>query len=207
MSAAHKISYEDSEAIPVKVVEKPKRGEGSLSGKTLGQLMEEERFWATLAHALGPIMMAFIIFTDSPAWLLALMLTAGIYFYHAGKSDYVRDHARQALTLQLLGTFGWLALVLSGIAVWLVALMISVALMLIVIGFILTPLVAVAGPILFLASFALPLSVILFGTIGAWETWNGREFRYPYVADRLDRWTGREKQKLHLVVHSDHVVV
>lgn len=202
---ASKISYDESEAIPIKVVEKPKRGE---EPKTLSQLMEEERFWATLAHALGPIMMAFIIFTDSPAWLLALMLTAGIYFYHAGKSDYVRDHARQALALQLLGTFGWFALLISGITVWIVALLISIALMLVLIGFVLTPIVAVAGPILFLASFALPLSVVLFGTIGAWETWHGREFRYPYLADRLDNWRGQgRKQKLELVVYSDNVIV
>ncbi len=195
-----KISYlDESDEIPVKVVGKNKQHRPAPEDKapqTLSQLLEEDRFWATLAHALGPIMMGLVIFTDSMAWLLALMLTAGIYFYHAGKSEFVRYHARQALVLQMMGTFGWLILLLSGVAIWVVALLISTALMLVLIGFILTPIVLVAGPILFLMSFLLPLSVILFGTIGAWETWHGREFHYPYLADRLGKWSeGKRKPK------------
>ncbi|NJL94855.1 MAG: hypothetical protein HC915_14630 [Anaerolineae bacterium] len=125
-------------------------------------------------------------------WVMPILFTGGIYLYYSNKSALVKFHARQALALQVLGTFGWLLLLASGTAVWIVLLIASLILIVVVIGLLLAPLVALAYPVFILASFALPLSVLVLGLLGAVKVWNGEEnFRYPSLADLLDRYLGR----------------
>ena len=38
-----------------------------------------------------------------------------------------------------------------------------------------------------LAVFLMPFVMLLFGTIAAIQTYNGRDYRYPYVARWVDR--------------------
>lgn len=173
--------------IPVTVSkEKRKNSEPSFGG-----LLRQERFWATLPHVLSAIMILGLMFGGDILLFSLTLATASIYIYHADKSPRVQFHARQAIAMQLLGTIGWLGIILSGIALWLGLLIISAVLILVLIGIILTPLVALALPVFLLATLLLPLSTLVFGVIGAWETWNGRTFRYPYVADWLDKRLGR----------------
>lgn len=190
-----KIKYEGdtTQDIPVNV-HRPKRKNEEAPRHSLrdsaNDLLKEERFWATLAHALGPIMMGMWLFTDGP-WVLAMVFTAGIWLYHRNSAPMVAYHARQALALQVMGTFGWLFLVATGAVMWSILLVVSLVLILVLIGLILAPVVFVGGIMAFFASLLLPLSVIVLGTIGAWETWNGRDYRYPYLADWLDRMAQR----------------
>ena len=189
--AESKVKFEDEEVeVPVHVSEKPKNGTNPALADRVNDLIGQERFWAALAHALGPLMIGMFIFGDSAGWLGLMFVTGGIYLYFADKSDHIRFHARQALAAQILGTFGWVALLIGGTVAWVVLLLISAVLILILIGLVLFPLVALAGPILFLLSFGLPLGVVYFGARGAWEVWHGRDYRYPRLADWLDRRFG-----------------
>ena len=37
------------------------------------------------------------------------------------------------------------------------------------------------------ASFALPLGMVIYSIIAAIETWNGHDYRYPYIAKWVER--------------------
>jgi|GEM_PF-6396843 len=174
--------------IPVRVADKEK--------SATSDLLSQPRFWATLAHALSPIMFFFIFVGDGIFPLVFMGANLGIYLYWREKSPVVKRASEQALVAQLIGTFGWLALLLSGIAVWVVLFIISVILVIALIGIILAPLMLVALPLFVLATFALPLSAALFGVIGAWEAWNDREFRYPYLAKMMENGVGVDVVKV-----------
>jgi hypothetical protein len=186
-----KVKHEGDEvAVPVHVSEKAKNGSNTLLADRVNDLIGQERFWATLAHAIGPLMIGMFIFGDSAGWLGLMLVTGGIYLYFSDKSDMIKFHARQALTAQIMGTFGWIALLIGGTLAWVVMLIVSIVLILLLIGILLTPLVVLALPVFILASFGLPLGVVYFGARGAWEVWHGREYRYPRLADWLDRRFG-----------------
>lgn len=195
-----KVVYENEALdIPIKVKNGDKAKRGQEVSEQLRGVVKEEHFWAALVHALGPLMIGLAVFADGLSWLGLIFITAGIYLYYSDKSALIKYHARQALLMQVIGTFGWFALFLSGTMIWVVLLVLSIILILLLVGIILTPLVAVAYPIFVLASFMLPLSVAIFGTIGAWETWHGREFRYPYLGQWLDQRFGGLTERKQLV--------
>jgi len=179
---------DESQAVPVRVKQPAK------APATRQRLLEQPRFWGTLAHALSPLIFLATIVLDQPfVPMIAMMVVTGsIYFYYRQKPEHrqIARQARQALAAQLVGTFGWLALIISGTLVWVVLLLVSLLLIIILVGLILTPLVAVAYPIFLVMSLALPLGVAVFGILGAWETWHERDFRYPYLGAWLDKRFG-----------------
>ncbi|NDJ84245.1 MAG: DUF4870 domain-containing protein [Chloroflexi bacterium] len=153
-------------------------------------LFPRETFFACLAHALGPIMMIVDWSNKGPQSIPFLIATAAIYLYFRDKSDFVKHHARQALALQLLGTLGWLILITAGTAIWLILLIVSVIAILVLVGLVLVPVVILSYPFFVLASLSLPLSIIVLGSIAAWQTANGHDFDYPVLARLLDRYLG-----------------
>ncbi|MCL4875662.1 MAG: DUF4870 domain-containing protein [Anaerolineae bacterium] len=189
-----KVSYEDEGFdVPVKV--KPKNDEQVTNFSDRARdLLSQERFWATLAHAIGPVMIALLFWGDGPQWLGLLLVSAGIYFYYSDKSPYVKHHARQALALQLMGTIGWFVvmfgLVVIGIPVWIVLMVVSALLIVVLVGIILLPIAILSWPLLMLATFVMPLGTAILGAIGAWETWHGRDYNYPRLAAWLDKKFG-----------------
>ena len=186
--AESKVNYEET---PVRVrIIKEKKKNGGHEPSSWRELVREERFWAAAAQALGPIMIAILVFGDGIGWLGAILITAGIYVYWNGRSAFVKHHARQALIMQLAGTFGWILMILTGTAVWVVLLLVSILLILVLVGILLTPLVALMYPVFIIASFALPLSTAFLGGRGALEAWRGNRYDYPYLADWLNERFG-----------------
>lgn len=154
------------------------------------QAVPNEREWAAAAHIMGALMVFLMFFGPSMVWLFPMAITAGIYLYYQDKSALIKDSAREAFVMQVLGSFGWLALLVSGTVIWAVLLVISLVLILVLVGLLLAPIVAVAYPLFLLASLALPLTTALFGVLGAVSVLKGEPYRYPYVADRLDQYLG-----------------
>lgn len=197
-----KIEYaSDGQDVPVRVkpVEKRKNDERQ-SDNFFGQ----DRFWAALAHAMGPMMVAAWVIGDGLSWMGPIFVTLGIMLYFSDKSPFVKFHARQAFALQLFGSFGTImlaiALVVIGLPVWIILLVVSALLMLVLVGFILLPIVFLAYPAAWMATFLLPLSVLVFGSIGAMKVWNGNSsYRYPWLADWLDRRVGRTNGMIEYV--------
>ena len=148
---------------------------------------DEERLWAAIAHASVWITFLTGFATMGFSIPLSIFVPLAIYFVFRNKSDYVTFHALQAFVIQLLGTVGALALLVVGGIAWFVGLIVALLLMVVLIGFILTPLWGLVGVILLLGVFAMPFAMLLLGTIATIQTYNSRDYRYPFIARWVDR--------------------
>jgi uncharacterized Tic20 family protein len=143
-----------------------------------------ERKWAALAHASTLLTAVMALGSLGLGVLITMFIPLLIYFSFRKRSEYVAFHALQALTIQLIGTIGWLSLVTVGLIVWAALLVISLLLVLVLVGIVLLPLVLLAGPILLVISLALPLGMVIYSVIALTETRSGHNYRFPYIA----RW-------------------
>jgi len=143
-----------------------------------------ERRWAALAHASTLLTAAVALPSFGAGTLLTIFVPLLIYLAFRNRSDYVAFHALQAFTIQLVGTVGWFTLVLVGGLAWGLMLLVSLVLILVVVGAVLFPMILLLGALAFVASFALPLAMVIYSVIATIETWNGHDYRYPYIA----RW-------------------
>lgn len=148
---------------------------------------DDERLWAAIAHASVWITFLTAFATAGFSVPLSIFVPLVIYFVFRNKSDYVTFHALQAFVIQLLGTVGAMALLVVGGIAWFVGLVVALLLMVVLIGFILTPLWGLVGVVLLLGVVALPFVMLMFGTMAAIQTYNGRDYRYPYIARWVDR--------------------
>jgi uncharacterized Tic20 family protein len=148
---------------------------------------DDERLWAAVAHASVWVTFITALFTAGFSVPLSIFVPLVIYFLFRNKSDYITFHALQAFVIQLAGTVGALALLVIGGVAWFVGLVIALLLMLVLIGFVLAPLWGIVGIALLVAVFLMPFAMLLFGTIAAIQTYNGRDYRYPYIAKWVDR--------------------
>jgi len=149
-----------------------------------GAVSENERKWAALAHASTLPTAVVALASGGLGVLLTMFVPLLIYFSYRKRSEYVAFHALQAFTIQLVGTIGWLALIVVGTIVGVALLFVSVILMIVLVGIVLAPIVILAYVLFVLASFLLPIGMVIYAMIAAVETWNGHNYRYPYIA----RW-------------------
>lgn len=147
----------------------------------------EERLWAAVAHASVWLTLAGGIFTGGFVVPLSVFIPLVIYLMYRKQSDYVAFHALQAFTLQLLGTVGALVLFVVGGIAWAVGMVIALLAIVVLAGLVLVPLWGLLGVILLLVVGLMPLAALLFGTIAAVETYNGRDYRYPFISRWIDR--------------------
>lgn len=157
----------------------PKRKRGDLPRSYSTGATEEERRAAALAH--GSAWGALLLFP------LTIFIPLLVYLRYRKESPYVAFHALQAFALQALGTLGALAVLVIGVIVWSLGMAVAALLVVVGIGLLLVPLWALVGVVLLLVPLAMPLAMLLFATMGAYETYHGRDFRYPYVARWIDR--------------------
>lgn len=149
-----------------------------------------ERKWAALAHASTLLTALVALSSCGLGVLLTMFVPLFIFFAFRNRSDFVAFHALQAFTIQLIGTIGWLALVITGTVIWVALVIVAALLILALIGIVLLPLVILAYPVFILLSLALPLGMVIYSVIATLETWNGHHYRYPYIA----RWVESQVQ-------------
>jgi uncharacterized membrane protein len=118
---------------------------------------------------------------------ISIFVPLAIYFMFRRRSDYVAFHALQAFVLQLVGTVGAFAVLMVGGIVWTLGMVIALMAVVILVGFILVPLWGIVGVVLALLILVMPLATLLYGTIAAIETYNGRDYRFPVIAKWVDR--------------------
>ncbi len=143
-----------------------------------------ERKWAALAHASTLLTALVALGSAGAGVLLTMFVPLLIYFAFRNRSEFVAFHALQAFTIQLLGTIGFVGLILAGTLMWVILLILSIVLLVVLVGIVLLPIVIIAYPIFILATLLLPLGMILYSVIALIETWGGHNYRIPYVA----RW-------------------
>jgi uncharacterized protein len=143
-----------------------------------------ERKWAALAHSSTLLTAVVALGSGGLGVLITMFIPLLIYFSFRKRSEFVAFHALQALTIQLIGTIGWLSLITVGLIVWVALVVVSAILILVLVGIVLLPLVVLAGPVLFVISLALPLGMVIYSVIALTETRSGHNYRFPYIA----RW-------------------
>ncbi|MBL8133711.1 MAG: DUF4870 domain-containing protein [Anaerolineae bacterium] len=151
------------------------------------RVTDDERLWAAVAHASAWITLFGGIVSVGAVLPLSIFIPLVIYFIFRKKSDYIAFHALQAFVLQLIGTVGAAALLAVGGVVWGVGMIVALLAVLALVGFILVPLWGLVGLGLLLVVILLPLIMVFYGTLGAVESFRGRDFRYPYISRWIDR--------------------
>ncbi|MCZ7540578.1 MAG: DUF4870 domain-containing protein [Anaerolineae bacterium] len=151
-----------------------------------GAVSENERKWAALAHASTLLTALVALASGGLGVLLTMFVPLTIYFSFRKRSEFVAFHALQAFTIQLIGTVGWLPLIVVGTVVGVALLFVSIILIIVLVGIVLAPLVILAYILFVLVSFLLPIGMVIYAVIAAVETWNGHNYRYPYIARWVD---------------------
>jgi uncharacterized Tic20 family protein len=145
---------------------------------------DNERKWAAIAHGSTLLTALLGILSGGALVLLTMFVPLFIYFSFRKRSEFVAFHALQAFTIQLVGTIGWIALLVVGTLTWVALLIVSALLILVLVGIILLPLVILAYPVFIVLSLALPLGMVIYSVIAMVETHAGRNYRIPYIS----RW-------------------
>jgi uncharacterized Tic20 family protein len=147
-------------------------------------LTEEERMWAAIAHGSAILTLLVGLLTGGVATLFTLFIPLGIYIAFRNRSSFVANQALQAFALQVIGTIGWLVVLIGGV---LIGALLSVVLAITVVGLIIVPFVVIAIVLFVLATLVMPFGMGVFGAIAAWEAYQGRWYRYPKIGDWVDR--------------------
>jgi uncharacterized Tic20 family protein len=145
---------------------------------------QDERNWAAMAHGSALITLFLGLMSGGALTLFTVFIPLAIYFYYRQRSEYVAYQALQAFVLQLLGTIGWVSILTAGmLAGGLLMLVLAIT----IIGIPVAIIVGLAMILFAVVSLALPFGMVLYGTIAAWETNQGKWYRYPWIGDWVDR--------------------
>ena len=163
------------------------RAGGSAPAARLG-LTRDEMNWAAAAH--GSILLTVLLglATGGIYALIGPIVPALIWYAHRDKSAYVAEQARQATIFQLAGLAALLALSLVGAVLVAVGWTVSAILVVVLVGLILLPVMLVVTLLWVVAVVALPILQVVYGCYAALEAYNGRPFRYRWIADLIDRY-------------------
>ena len=151
-------------------------------------LTREELIWASLAHASILITLLLGMASGGIAAILGPIVPAIIWYVYRDKSDYVADQAKQATIFQLAGFVALLALAIVGAILIAVGWAVSAALVVVLVGLILLPIMLLVTLVWVVAVVALPIVLVVYGCYAALEAYNGRPFRYYWIAEMIDRY-------------------
>jgi uncharacterized Tic20 family protein len=151
-------------------------------------LTREEMTWAAVAHASILVTLLLGLITGGLGAILGVFVPAIIWYTHREKSEYVVDQARQATAFQLAGFVALLLLAIAGTVLVGVGWAVSAVLLIVLIGLLLMPVMLVVTLLWIIAIVALPVVQVAYGCYAALEAYNGRPFRYWWVADLIDRY-------------------
>lgn len=151
-------------------------------------LTREEMNWAALAHASILVTFLLGVLTGGLAALLGPIIPAIIWYSFREKSDYVADQARQATIYQVAAILALLGLALLGAILLAVGWVVSAVLVIVLIGILLMLVMLVVTLLWAIGLVALPIAAVVYGCYAALEAYNGRPFRYRWVADLIDRY-------------------
>ena len=151
-------------------------------------LTREEMGWAAVAHASILLTVLLGVTTGGIAVFLGPIVPAIIWYIYRDRSEYVVEQARQATIFQVAGILALLALVIVGAVLLTVGWVVSAVLVIVLVGLILLPAMLIVTLGWVVAIVALPIAQMVYGCYAAIEAYNGRPFRYRWVADQIDRY-------------------
>ncbi len=157
------------------------------SNMSISDLTDDERLWATIAHMSFWLTVVTAIFTEGWSVLGMAFVPLVIYFSFRDKSDFVAFHALQAFAAQVIGTLGWVVVLVIGSIVFSIAITIAGLASVVLIGIPFVIVFSLLFVVFVLAMLAVPVAVFILALIGGINTYNGNDFRYPVIAQWIDR--------------------
>ncbi len=154
-------------------------------------LSREEMNWAALAHASILVTFLLGVATGGLGSILGVIIPAVIWYTYREKSEYVADQARQATIFQLAGVVVWLALVVVGAVLVALGWVVTAILLVVIVGLILVPVMVILSLLWVVGLVGLPIAQVVYGCYAAAEAYNGRPFRYRWLADQIDHYQAR----------------
>ncbi|MFC1959884.1 DUF4870 domain-containing protein [Chloroflexota bacterium] len=151
-------------------------------------LDKDERLWSGLAH-LSFLLTLGAGFATGFLPLVLMFAPLVIYFGFRDKSRFVTFNALQSFALQLLMIVGWPVVFVVGSLIYGMAMLVAGVASIVLIGipflllFTALYLVFVGGMLL------LPLAMIVLSIMGGYHNYNGKDFRYPFIANWIERQT------------------
>ena len=167
---------EETEGLPAPSEEKPQRA-----------LTQNERTMAALAHA--SVVLTFVIALGSGGLgcLLGVLVPLLIWLVYKEKSAYVSFQALQATVFQTVSIIVMAIVLVVSITLIVVGWAVSGALTAILIGLCLMPFAALITVVFAVLVLVLPLAQLGYGLYAAYETYQGRDFRYWLIGEALEK--------------------
>ena len=156
-------------------------------------LTREETNWAAVAHASILLTLLLGLSTGGVAAIFGPIVPANIWYAYRDRSEYVMEQARQATLFQVAGLLGLLALALVGAILVAIGWVVSAVLVLVLIGVLLLVVMLIVTLLWGGALIALPFAQVIYGCYAAVEAYNGRPFRYWWIADAVDRYEAQSE--------------
>lgn len=150
-------------------------------------LTDEEKLWAALAHASFVLTLGLSVISGGLGALLLVFAPLAIYLAFRDRSEFVARQAMQAFALQIIGTVGWLAIMLVGTIFFGLAIAVSAIASIVLIGIPFLIIFAVLFVVFVLVMVVAPLGLLVFSIIAAINTYGGKDYRYPFIASWIDR--------------------
>lgn len=142
---------------------------------------QDERNWAMLAHLTALLTLGVGVSTSGIGYVFALLVPLSLYLYFAGRSRFVAFHALQATVFQALAGILFVVLAAAAGAVIVAAWVVTGVLSIVLLGLLLLP-VTLGLTVLAAAQLAaVPLLVLFYALYGAYRTYEGENFHYPWV--------------------------
>ncbi len=142
---------------------------------------------AALAHASILITVIIGVGSGGLGAILGVLVPLAIWYSYREKSAYTANQALQATVYQVAGVLALLTLALGGSILVVVGWTVAGALAAVLIGLCLMPFALIVTLLLVVAVLALPVAQLVYGLYAAYETYQGRDFRYRWIADWIDQ--------------------
>jgi uncharacterized Tic20 family protein len=165
---------EEAAGLPVPGEEKPRA------------LTQDERTMAALAHASVVLTFVVALGTGGLGGLVSILVPLLIWLSYREKSAYVSFQALQATVFQVVSILVMVIVVVASIILIVVGWTVSGALTAVLIGLCLMPFALLITVILALLVLILPLAQLGYGLYAAYETYQGRDFRYWLIGETVE---------------------
>jgi uncharacterized Tic20 family protein len=150
-------------------------------------LTQNEMTMAALAHA--SVVLTFVIALGSGGLgaLLGVLVPLLIWLTYKEKSAYVSFQALQATVFQAVSILVMVIVLVVSIVLIVVGWTVSGALTAILIGLCLMPFAVLITVVFALLVLILPIAQLGYGLYAAYETYQGRDFRYWLIGEALEK--------------------
>lgn len=169
------------------------RGQWKPRSRRVAGLTDDDKLWSSVAHLSLLIATGLGMLTSSfPLSLLALLIPVGIYLAWRDRSEFISFNAKQSFAMVLAATLGFGALMTGGVLVLVLGIIISAIASIVLVGIPFLILFIVLLVVFVIAAPVIPFALLVLSGVAAYQTYTGHEFRYPYIADWVDRLSGGE---------------